>query len=72
MKNEKGSKMDELMKEAGYTSQTVKAIHEFSTDLSGPLKKMKQSMLQAIVADCYKEEHMSDTFVNHEQIAICR
>mgnify|MGYP004586773411 CR=1 FL=1 len=72
MKNEVGSKMEELMKDDGYTNQSKKAIHEFTRDMSAPLKKMKQAMLSAVVADCYKEEHMSDTFTNSEQIAICR
>ena len=41
-------------------------------DLSAPLKKMKADMLLSITENCYKEEHLQDSFTNVEQINICK
>ena len=41
MKNEKGSKIDEIMRDNGFGARSKRALHEFSDDLSGPLKRMK-------------------------------
>ena len=63
--------MDDLMRDAAYGAQSKRAIMEFSHSLSKPLKKMKAEVLNNWQT-CYKEEHLSDTFTNTEQIDICK
>ena len=63
--------MDGMLKEAAFGAQNKRAIMEFSTALSKPLKKMKADVLMSWQG-CYKQEHLSDSFTNTEQIDICK
>ncbi len=60
------------MRREGYGVKTQDAIAEFMVDLSAPLKRMKSDWLNQITENCYKEEHLSDTSTNIEQIVICK
>ena len=61
-----------MLQNEGYGAQSGRAIDEFMFDLSAPLKKMKAEWLKSITENCYKEEHISDSFTNVEQINICK
>ena len=62
----------QMLKDEGYGARTSRTIDEFMFDLSNPLKKMKAEWLKNITENCYKEEHLSDSFTNSEQIMICK
>ncbi len=44
----------------------------FMDRMSGPLKKMQVEYLTQATNNCYKEQHLSDSFTNYEQILICK
>ena len=52
--------------------QSVDAICEFSNDISPAMKRMKVAYLESVQADCYQPRHISDSFTNVEQIALCK
>ena len=57
---------EDRLREHSYGAQFKSAIMEFTTELSPSLKAMKADLLNSYVENCYKEEHIDDTFTNVE------
>ena len=49
-----------------------KWMDDFFVRLSEPLKKMQAEYLTSATKSCYKEQHLSDSFTNYEQILQCK
>ena len=60
------------MKGVSPADQSQKYLDDFMIKLSEPLKKMQITYLTNATKNCYKEQHLSDSFPNYEQILLCK